>query len=72
MPNEGIQKKRGAVLTYDTGNGRFDCAVKSGGLPVDTGEIGLALHAVGRKSATQAVAGTLHRIRWDIGAFCQG
>lgn len=60
----------GFEVLINTGNRRFDCAVKSDRLPIDTGEIGLALYTVCGKSATQTIAWTLRHIRWDIGTFC--
>lgn len=41
----------GFEVLINTGNRRFDCAVKSDRLPIDTGEICLALYTVCRKSA---------------------
>lgn len=61
----------GFEVWINTGNRRFDCAVKSDRLPIDTGKIGLAIYTVCRKSATQAIARTLHHIRWNIGTFCR-
>jgi len=60
----------GFEVLINTGDGRFDRAVKGDRLAIDTGEICLAFYTVCRKSATQTITWTLHHIRWDISTFC--
>lgn len=62
----------GFEVLINTGNRRFDGAVKGDGLPIDTGEICLTFYTVCRKSATQTITWTLHHIRWNISTFPAG
>lgn len=62
---------RTSCSTYNTSNGRLDCAVEGHGLPVDTGGVCPALHAVRGEPAAQAVARALRHVGGVVGAFCE-